>query len=211
MLTRRYGHSLQGLPTDEFFYSCAGYIYPDTFGDPICDMYKGVPCTVDPSKCCYNVNLWCPSGGPHCDRYDRGAYPWGDKAVFADQMFNPEALSPFPNAIVWNWATIFVLGFGNLGALDFQARCLAGKPPQVRHQLVACTTKFPLKRNSAFSETFSILAKTPKVARLSCLAAGCLVLIVAVPFAYMGAITRYVYEPVDMSCLFRIVCSPSPL
>jgi hypothetical protein len=90
-------------------------------------MYSGVPCTVDPTKCCYNESLWCPEGGPYCTRYDRGAYPWGDKAVHNDQMFNPDALSPFPNAIVWNWATIFVLGFGNLGALDFQSRCLAGK------------------------------------------------------------------------------------
>jgi hypothetical protein len=36
-------------------------------------------------------------------------------------MTNPWALSPFPNAIFWDWATIFILGFGNLAALDFQA------------------------------------------------------------------------------------------
>jgi hypothetical protein len=29
-------------------------------------------------------------------------------------MTDPYALSPFPNAIMFNWATIFVLGFGNL-------------------------------------------------------------------------------------------------
>lgn len=29
-----------------------------------------------------------------------------------------------------DWATIFVLGFGNLAALDFQARCMASKTPQ---------------------------------------------------------------------------------
>jgi hypothetical protein len=104
-----------------------GYVYPDTFGDPICDMYEGVPCNVDPSKCCYNEALWCPNGGPHCDRYDRGAYPFGDKAIFSDQMAYADAVSPFPNAIVFNWATIFVMAFGNLGALDLEARCLAGK------------------------------------------------------------------------------------
>jgi hypothetical protein len=106
-----------------------GYIYPDTFGDPICDMYEGVPCSVDPSMCCYNQARWCPNGGPHCDRYDRGAYPFGDKAVYANQMTDPVALSPFPNAILWNWATILVMAFGNLGALDLEARCLAGKTP----------------------------------------------------------------------------------
>ena len=36
---------------------------------------------------------------------------------------------PSPNAIFWNWATIFILGFGNLAALDFQARCMAAKSP----------------------------------------------------------------------------------
>jgi hypothetical protein len=34
-----------------------------------------------------------------------------------------------PNAIFWNWATILILGIGNLGALDFQARCMAAKTP----------------------------------------------------------------------------------
>jgi hypothetical protein len=34
-----------------------------------------------------------------------------------------------PNAIFWNWATIFILGVGNLAALDFQARCMAAKTP----------------------------------------------------------------------------------
>jgi Na+/proline symporter len=40
-------------------------------------------------------------------------------------------LSPFPNAIFWNWATIFILAFGNLAALDFQVRCMAAKTPKV--------------------------------------------------------------------------------
>jgi hypothetical protein len=40
---------------------------------------------------------------------------------------DPFSLSPVPNAIYWNWATIFILAFGNLGALDFQVRCMAAK------------------------------------------------------------------------------------
>lgn len=40
------------------------------------------------------------------------------------------SLTPFPNAIFFNFATIFVLGFGNLAALDFQARCMAAKTPR---------------------------------------------------------------------------------
>ena len=40
-------------------------------------------------------------------------------------MTDPDALDPIPNAIFFNWVTIFVLGFGNLGALDFQARVFA--------------------------------------------------------------------------------------
>jgi Na+/proline symporter len=39
------------------------------------------------------------------------------------------ALAPFPNALFWNWATIFILAVGNLGALDFQARCMSAKTP----------------------------------------------------------------------------------
>jgi hypothetical protein len=46
-------------------------------------------------------------------------------------MTSPYALDPFPNAIFWDWATIFILAFGNLGALDFQARCMASKTPKV--------------------------------------------------------------------------------
>jgi hypothetical protein len=58
-----------------------------------------------------------------------GAYPIGDQRIFDNQMTDPYALSPFPNAIFWDWATIFILGFGNLAALDFQARCMAAKSP----------------------------------------------------------------------------------
>ena len=53
------------------------------------------------------------------------AYPNGDARMVGSQMTDPDALDPIPNAIFFNWVTIFVLGFGNLGALDFQARVFA--------------------------------------------------------------------------------------
>ena len=102
-----------------------GYSYPD---DDTCAMYDGIPCDNDPSACCYNADLHCPSDD-NCVA-DNGAYPFGDLPVFSNQMSDPHSLTPFPNAIVWNWATIFVLGFGNLAALDFQARCMASKTPR---------------------------------------------------------------------------------
>jgi hypothetical protein len=96
-------------------------------------MYQGVNCTYVAGKCCYNTEIWCPgfdgTNPEICERYDRGAYPAGDQAVYPDQMTNAYALSPFPNSIFWNWATIFILGFGNLAALDFQGRCMAAKAP----------------------------------------------------------------------------------
>jgi hypothetical protein len=49
----------------------------------------------------------------------------GDKALYGDQMTNPSALAPFPNAIVWNWATVVILAVGNLGALDIQSLCMS--------------------------------------------------------------------------------------
>jgi len=93
-----------------------GYMYPN---QEICDMYSGVPCSSDSNSCCYNETLALPT--------DNGAYPIGDKQIFHDQMTNAQALTPFPNAIMLNWSTIFVLMFGNLAALDFQARCMASK------------------------------------------------------------------------------------
>ena len=105
-----------------------GYVYPPD--DPtICEMYDGVPCSVDNSTCCFNEDKWCPGG--ECTVGDNMAYPYGDLRVFNNEMTNPSALFPFPNAIFFNWATIFILGFGNLGALDFQARCMASKTPRV--------------------------------------------------------------------------------
>ncbi|KAG7347179.1 sodium:solute symporter [Nitzschia inconspicua] len=107
-----------------------GYVYPDLQGDGgICDMYQGVACTNNATMCCYNAPLWCPSD-ENCTT-DNGAYPIGDRPVFPNQLTDFLALSPFPNAIMWDWATIFVLGLGNLAALDFQARCMAAKTPSI--------------------------------------------------------------------------------
>ncbi|KAG2494142.1 hypothetical protein HYH03_007778 [Edaphochlamys debaryana] len=61
-----------------------------------------------------------------CDNY---AYPAGDKPVHVGGMTDPDAYAPLPNPLLYNWASIFVLGFGNLCALDFQARCIAARTP----------------------------------------------------------------------------------
>ena len=153
------------------------YIYPD---DETCAMYEGIACTETPSLCCYNEAKWCPNGvtSDDCVR-DNGAYPFGDKPSFANQMTDSLALTPFPNAILWDWSTIIILGFGNLAALDFQARCMA--------------------------------SKTPKIATMGCLIAGCFTFFIGIPFSYLGAITRTYYGPdtaraefiTDVSNLFR--------
>ena len=48
------------------------------------------------------------------------AYPLGDKAAHLSGIADSDSYDPIPNALMFNWATIIVLGFGNLGALDFQ-------------------------------------------------------------------------------------------
>jgi len=58
------------------------------------------------------------------------AYPLGDKPMIPEGMSNPDSYDPIPNAIMLNWATVIVLAFGNLGALDFQARVFAAKGPK---------------------------------------------------------------------------------
>lgn len=100
-----------------------GYVYPD---EATCKLYEGVPCSADADLCCYNAARWCPDHRNNCVA-DNGAYPIGDLPIFYTQMGEPSAMAPFPNAIFFNWATIFILGFGNLSALDFQARCMASK------------------------------------------------------------------------------------
>lgn len=59
------------------------------------------------------------------------AYPLGDSQQVSSQMGSADALAPIPNAIVLNWATIIVLGFGNLCALDFQARVFGSRTPRI--------------------------------------------------------------------------------
>ncbi|KAI8470481.1 MAG: Sodium:solute symporter family-domain-containing protein [Monoraphidium minutum] len=68
------------------------------------------------------------TGAVTCDNF---AYPAGDMAVNPRGMTDTDAYAPFPNAIVFNWATLFVLGFGNLCALDFQQRCMASRSPGI--------------------------------------------------------------------------------
>jgi hypothetical protein len=92
-----------------------GYIYPN---DDICDKYVGIPCENNPDLCCYNATNWCDANGENCFA-DNGAYPYGDKPVYSDQMFNAQALTPFPNSIMWNWATIIILGFGNCTSVEY--------------------------------------------------------------------------------------------
>jgi len=63
---------------------------------------------------------------------DKGpAYPYGDTPIVWGGMRDGDAYAPFPNAIMFNWSTIFVLAFGNLMALDFQARTFASRSWQV--------------------------------------------------------------------------------
>jgi Na+/proline symporter len=59
------------------------------------------------------------------------AYPLGDKPVFWEGLSDADSYDPIPNAIMLNWATIIVLAFGNLMALDFQARCMAAKSANI--------------------------------------------------------------------------------
>jgi hypothetical protein len=40
-----------------------GYIYPN---DELCQQYQGVPCTNDPTLCCYNMDKWCDANGENC-------------------------------------------------------------------------------------------------------------------------------------------------
>jgi hypothetical protein len=46
------------------------------------------------------------TGQRTCDNF---AYPTGDYAVYLKGMTDPDAYAPFPNAILYNWSSIFVL------------------------------------------------------------------------------------------------------
>jgi hypothetical protein len=125
--------NFQGAPEPSVGFP--GYVYPN---EEICNMYNGEPCVNDPTACCYNATNWCsdPSDAATCTKIDNGAYPFGDKRMFADQQFDYAALSPFPNAIYWNWCTFIILAVGNLAAIDFQARCMAANTP--RAAVIGC-------------------------------------------------------------------------
>ncbi|KXZ46447.1 hypothetical protein GPECTOR_43g883 [Gonium pectorale] len=94
---------------------------------------------------------------------DNNYYPRGELVIVPGAMRNPDAYAPAPNALLYNWASIFVLAFGNLCALDFQAR--------------------------------SIACKSPRAARAANLTAGCLLLLLALPFGLLGGLARRHYGP----------------
>lgn len=74
----------------------------------------------------YTGPLTCVDPVTNASTCDNFAFPTGDYAVNPRGMTHIDAYAPFPNAIVINWATLFVLGLGNLCALDFQVRRCRG-------------------------------------------------------------------------------------
>ena len=136
-----YNHGHKAPPDSIGF---PGYAYPDGFGSRVCNKYDGVPCEFDADRCCYNTEKYCTFDDLGnilgCSPTDNAAYWWkgADDRIFDsfprgkdNSMLNPRALWPFPNAIFWNWATIVILAFGNLAAIDFQARCMAAKTEMI--------------------------------------------------------------------------------
>jgi hypothetical protein len=87
-----------------------GYVYPNA---EICAMYEGVT-SPDSGACIYNEAKWGSAG------VDNGAWPLGDRAFIGKALTSFDGLAPFPNSVFYNWATIVILGVGNLSALDFQ-------------------------------------------------------------------------------------------
>ena len=162
-----------------------GYIYPD---EAICEMYQGVNCTNTPNACCYNEALWCPSAD-NCTT-DNGAYPYGDERVYSNQMGSPYALAPFPNSLFWNWCTILILAFGNR-----KCHPIESKRPQRR--IVRYTLHVPVPLfDSVGALDFQVrcmASKTPDTARIGCFIGGLFTFFIGVPFAFLGAITRYVF------------------
>ena len=64
-----------------------------------CNQHGGVECENVSSTRCYNTEKWWPTE-ENCQA-DQGAYPFGDKPIFLNQLTDPYALTPFPNAIFW--------------------------------------------------------------------------------------------------------------
>ena len=161
-----------GFPTLNANDTAGYYMYPD---DATAALYDVVDCANNPGAKCYNQQLWCPANGTECVA-DNGAYPFGDQRIFDNQMSDPVSLTPFPNAIFWNWATIFILGFGNLAALDFQARCMAARSPlaSLAHALAPrCPPRWrppapASTRTRSWTWTSSRASSTPRAGRWRC-------------------------------------------
>ena len=117
---RRRRPSSIGFPTLNATDTAGYYMYPD---DATAALYDGVDCANNPGAKCYNQQLWCPANGTECVT-DNGAYPFAQR-IFDNPDARPGVVHTLPQRHLWNWATIFILGFGNLAALDFQARCMA--------------------------------------------------------------------------------------
>lgn len=75
----------------------------------------------------------CTDPGTNASTCDNYAYPVGDKVTYDNGMTDANAYAPFPNAIVLNWSTLFVLGLGNMCALDFQVGTKACGSPHYSH------------------------------------------------------------------------------
>ena len=54
-------------------------------------------------------------------------YPLGDAGAIPAGLVDINAYDPIPNAVFFNWVTVIVLAFGNICAIDFQARVMAAK------------------------------------------------------------------------------------
>jgi ABC-type sulfate transport system permease component len=50
-----------------------------------------------------------------------------------------------------SWATIFILGFGNFAALDFQSRCMAAQTPRMARYACFIASAFTLLIGIPFS------------------------------------------------------------
>ena len=72
------------------------------------------------------ATIWIYSNMPRAMGVSPG-YPLGDAQVIGEGFTDIDGYDPLPNAVFFNWATIIVLGFGNICAIDFQARVMAAK------------------------------------------------------------------------------------
>ena len=101
-----------------WLYTITGGLFSVVYTDVVQGLFGWTGMMVGTLYCIYNMPM-APGVSP--------GYPLGDKPMFFEQMANKDALDPIPNAIVFNWSTLFVLGFGCVAAPDFQARIFAAK------------------------------------------------------------------------------------